>query len=120
MKRTKKALIFLALFGVVLATVAAVPPAVERSQACADQRLGCGGKDIGRGYGHGGKELGKGTAGFATGVAKADFGDAGKSMGSGAAEFGQGVGRGSARGFKHIGLACRDLGRKIDRSVSGE
>jgi len=79
-----------------------------------------GGQEIGQGYGEGGKEMGRGVGGFGKNVATAKFGDAGRSLGRGSAEFGKGVGRGTARGFKHFGLAFRNLGRKIDRGVSDD
>jgi len=79
-----------------------------------------GGADIGRGYAHAGKELGRGTASFGRNLAHGEFGDAGRSMGRGGAEFGKGVGVGTGRGFKNFGLALRNLGKKVDRSVSDD
>lgn len=127
----KRAIIILALFALVILT-AAVPPGsaethgagaadIERPQpASRDGHLEQGGKAIGRGYGQGGKEFGRGTAGFATNLVQGKFGQAGKSVGRGSAEFGKGVGKGTARGFKSFGRAFANLGRKIDRGVSGE
>ena len=79
-----------------------------------------GGADIGRGYAHGGKELGRGTAGFGRNLVHGEFSDAGRSMGRGGAGFGKGVGVGTGRGFKNFGLALRNLGKKVDRSVSDD
>lgn len=79
-----------------------------------------GGADLGRGYGYAGQEIGRGTAGFGRNLVSGNFTDAGRSMGRGGAEFGKGVGVGTGRGFKNFGLAFRNLGRKIDRSVSDD
>lgn len=99
----------------------AVPDTVRAHQARSnDGHLERGGKAIGNGYGHAGKEFGLGTADFATSTAKADFGDAGKAMGRGGAEFGKGIGKGTAKGFKHFGLAFVTLGKKIDHAVSND
>lgn len=111
-----------------LLTIAAAPSTLAkrsptdtaRNEGDRGGQLQQGGTEIGRHYGEGGRELGKGTAGFGKGVARADFAEAGKSMGSGAAGFGKGIGVGTARGFKRFGLAFRNLGKKIDRSVSGD
>ena len=79
-----------------------------------------GGSDIGRGYAHAGRGIAGGTAGFGRNMAHGEFGEAGREMGRGGAEFGKGVGVGTGRGFKNFGLAFRNLGRKIDRSVGGD
>ncbi len=79
-----------------------------------------GGADIGRGYAHAGRGIAGGAAGFGRNMAHGEFGEAGREMGRGGAEFGKGVGVGTGRGFKNFGLAFRNLGRKIDRSVGGD
>lgn len=124
-----------ALLGVVVAVAGAEKPQdTEEDTATAAKKqettlpepapegghLERGGKDIGRGFGHGGGELGRGTAGFGKNVVQGKFGQAGSSIGRGAAEFGKGVGGGTARGFKSIGRAFRNLGKKIDRAVSDD
>ena len=92
--------------------------AAPAPQSTGTTHLEKGGKEIGKGYGQGGSEMGCGAAGFGKNVATGKFGDAGRSLGRGSAGFGKGVGLGTARGFKHFGLAFRNLGRKIDRAVS--
>ena len=124
----KRALITPSILLLTLMTIAAAPstPAkrsptdTARSEGGRGGQLEQGGKEIGRHYGEGGRELGEGAAGFGKGAAQGKFSEAGKSIGSGAAGFGKSVGVGTARGFKHFGLAVRNLGRKIDRGVSDD
>jgi hypothetical protein len=79
-----------------------------------------GGTDIGRGYSYAGNKLAQGSASFGKNLVEREFGEAGRSFGYGAGEFGKGVGIGTARGFKNFGLGFRDLGKKIDRSLTGD
>ena len=119
---------FLALAALSLLTVAAAPSTLEkrsptdtaRTEGVRGGQLEQGGAELGQGYGQGGRELGRGAAGFGRNLARADFGAAGRSLGSGSAGFGKGVATGTARGFKHFGLAVRNVGEKIDRWASDE
>lgn len=122
----KRALIILGIVLLSLLMIAAAPSApakrsptdTARSEGDRGGQLEQGGSEIGRHYADGGRDLGKGSASFGKNTAQGKFDDAGKSIGSGAAGFGKSVGTGTARGFKHIGLAFRNVGKKIDRWAS--
>lgn len=79
-----------------------------------------GGADIARGYGQAGRQLGEGTAEFGKNFAQGDVGEAGRSFGRGAAGFGKNIGTGTARGFRNFASGLRNLGKKIDRSLSDD
>lgn len=122
----KRALIGLSILSLLVLSLAAAPssPAVRdaqdtaRNEGARGGQLQQGGTELSQDYGQGGRELGKGARGFGSNVAHGDFGAAGSELGRGSAAFGKNVGTGTARGFKHFGIALRNLGRKIDRSVS--
>lgn len=124
----KRALIILGIVLLTLLMIAAAPSApakrsptdTARSEGDRGGQFQQGGEEIGRHYGEGGRQLGRGAAGFGKGTAQGKLDEAGKSIASGAAGFGKNVGTGTARGFKHFGLAFRNLGRKIDRGVSDD
>lgn len=134
MKRALIGVSILLVAGLSAATVTATEKEEARGDNAATQKqssrlpepareggdLEQGGTDIGRGSGHGGRELGQGTAGFGKNAVQGKFGQASRSMGHGAAEFGKGVGIGMARGFRSFGRAFRNLGKKIDGSVSDD